>query len=84
MGIFHSSSVITDACTFPVDPEAASRIIYKAYLRHAAHDAWRHIRANASVLCNANILEDYFHADRALAWDRAGLKDDIRILLKET
>ena len=83
MGIFHSTNVSVDACTFPVDPDAASRIIYKAYLRHAAQDAWTHIRANALVLRNANLLEDYFHAGRALPWDREGLKDDIRILLTE-
>lgn len=69
-----------DACTFPIDPEAAAHIIFKAYCRHSAHDAWRHIRANALELQKIDILEDYFHGDRVLPWDRAGLKDDIRIL----
>ena len=82
MGNFHSNDSL-DACTFPIDPEAASHIIFKAYCRHAARDVWRHIRAHASVLRDARILEDYFHADRTLPWDREGLKDDIRILRKE-
>lgn len=82
MGNFHSTDSV-DACMFPVDREAASHIIFNAYRRHAAHDVWRHIRANASVLRNIHILDDYFHAERALPWDRAGLKDDIKLLRKE-
>jgi hypothetical protein len=68
-------------CVYPeVNETLAARIIFNAYGRHAAKDVYQNLRVHKSLLSGTHVLDDYFHADRALPWDRAGLKDDIRIL----